>query len=121
MYSRRLRQRTDPTTSAPAFSAYSARWLPTNPVIPVIRTRMSAIVLQTSPDRPPAALPHLLKVGGGSGLGERRVHDGVVHLEAASQLEPAAAPPEGPAGLQLPAQAVPVGERTAPGGGEGGA
>src|SRR5262249_56739142 len=29
----------------PGWGAYSARWLPTNPVIPVIKIRISAIVL----------------------------------------------------------------------------
>src|SRR5262245_65425830 len=42
-----LRQRTDPNTSAPRSRAYSARWLPTKPVIPVIKMRISAIVLHT--------------------------------------------------------------------------
>src|SRR5262245_49538489 len=40
-----LRQRTEPNTSAPRSSAYSARWLPTKPVIPVIKIRIVAIVL----------------------------------------------------------------------------
>src|SRR5499426_4129422 len=40
-----LRQRTDPNTSAPRSRAYSARWLPTKPVIPVIKIRIPAIVL----------------------------------------------------------------------------
>src|SRR5207244_10658371 len=40
-----LRQRIDPNTSAPRSSAYSARWLPTKPVIPVIKIRISIIVL----------------------------------------------------------------------------
>src|SRR5215831_15309938 len=42
-----LRHRTDPNTSAPRSRAYSARWLPTKPVIPVIRTRIPFIVLHS--------------------------------------------------------------------------
>src|ERR1051326_2007328 len=39
MFSVLLRHREEPHTSAPCASAYSARWLPTKPVIPVMRTR----------------------------------------------------------------------------------
>src|SRR5262245_12889386 len=41
----RLRHRIAPNTSAPRSRAYSARWLPTNPVMPVIKILISAILL----------------------------------------------------------------------------
>ena len=40
MFSVLLRQRVEPKTSAPLAKAYSAMWLPTKPVMPVISTRM---------------------------------------------------------------------------------
>src|SRR6266508_3227737 len=39
MFSVLLRHRTEPKTFAPCASAYSAMWLPTNPLMPVISTR----------------------------------------------------------------------------------
>ena len=44
MFSVRLRHRADPLTAAPWASAYSAMWLPTKPVIPVISNRMAVIL-----------------------------------------------------------------------------
>lgn len=44
MFSVRLRHRVDPMTSAPRASAYSAMWLPTNPVMPVMSNRMAFIL-----------------------------------------------------------------------------
>jgi len=44
MFSVRLRHRAEPTTSAPFDSAYSAMWLPTNPVMPVMSSRMLAML-----------------------------------------------------------------------------
>src|SRR6266404_1954628 len=40
IFSVRLRHRLDPNTSAPCASAYSAMWLPTKPVIPVMSRRI---------------------------------------------------------------------------------
>src|SRR5438876_2966181 len=56
-----LRQRSAPITAAPRASANSVRWLPTNPVIPVIRIRTRNIVLHrprlTSLARGPSETP----------------------------------------------------------------
>ena len=40
MFSVLLRHRLEPKTCAPLARAYSAMWLPTNPVMPVISTRI---------------------------------------------------------------------------------
>jgi len=44
MFSVRLRHRADPMTSAPRPIAYSAMWLRTNPVIPVMSNRMAGML-----------------------------------------------------------------------------
>ncbi len=48
MFSVRLRQRAEPNTSAPCARAYSAMWLPTKPVMPVMSKRMALVVHLTS-------------------------------------------------------------------------
>jgi len=52
MFSVRLRHRTDPQTDAPRAIAYSAMWLPTKPVIPVMSKRTA--LYPTRSDGPPA-------------------------------------------------------------------
>lgn len=55
MFSVRLRHRTDPQTDAPRAIAYSAMWLPTKPVIPVMSKRTALYPTRSEGAPAPAA------------------------------------------------------------------
>src|SRR5438128_2279949 len=99
-----LRYRPGPLTSTPRSSAYSSRWLPTKPVMPVSKMRIVVILLHPARRACPARDP-AERLPPGSGQGEH--HEGPQSKERAPPGI-GAAPHRAPAHPRLGAEPVVV-------------